>query len=109
VECVSTGKNRDDRAICSVGIVDENCEILFNKIVKPGVPVTDYLTAITGFTEDSLINGEKEEAVLQEIHSILTENVVLVGQSPENDIKWLKVGHKHTPPTHQIIFLVLNS
>lgn len=91
VECVSTGKNVGDKAICSVGIVDYNCKVLLDKLIKPSVPVTDYLTRITGFTEESLVNGEKEEDVLQEIYSLLDENVVLVGQSPQFDIDWLKV------------------
>jgi RNA exonuclease 1 len=91
VECVSTGNNFGDKAICSVAIVDYDCKILLNKLIKPSVHVTDYLTRITGFTEESLMNGEKEEVVLQEIYSLLNNNVVLVGQSPENDINWLKV------------------
>ncbi len=96
VECVNGGETtKTDKLICSVAVVNYDCKVLMDKIVKPSVPVHDYLTFVTGFTEQSLLNGESEKDVLNELYSLLSSNVVLVGQSPEFDIAWLKV----TTPT----------
>jgi len=91
VECVASGPGHNDRSICSVAVVDIDKRVLLYKIVKPSVPVYNYLTVLTGFTEGSLEDGEPEESVLAQVHALLSPNVVIVGQSPRNDITWLKL------------------
>lgn len=91
VECVANGPGHSDRVIASVAVVDIEGNVLLYKMVKPTVPVFSYLTVITGITEDSLKNGESEESVLAEVHALLGPNVVIIGQSPQSDIRWLQV------------------
>lgn len=89
VECVATGRRHDDRAVCSVVVVDYNETVLLRKTVKPDKPVVSYLTPLTGFRQGDLDRGESLESVIAEVKSLLAPNVVLVGQGIKSDIDWL--------------------
>lgn len=91
VECVANGPGHNDRVIASVAVVDIDGNVLMYKMVKPSVPVFSYLQVITGLTEEALRDGESQESVLAQVHALLGPNVVIIGQSPQSDIKWLQV------------------
>ena len=91
VECVATGRGHNDRSVCRVAVVDENEHVLLNELVKPDKPVVSYLTPITGLQAGDLDNGKSLDAVLAQVHGLLSPDVTLVGQAVANDIAWLQL------------------
>ena len=91
VECVATGRGHSDRSVCRVAVVDENERVLLNELVKPDKPVVSYLTPFTGLRAGDLENGKSLDAVLAQVHGLLSPDVTLVGQAVASDIKWLQL------------------
>ena len=91
VECVATGRGHNDLGVCRVAVVDENERVLLNELVKPDKSVVSYLTPITGLRAGDLDNGKSLDAVLAQVHALLSPDVTLVGQAVANDIKWLQL------------------
>ncbi|ORY00565.1 hypothetical protein K493DRAFT_312775 [Basidiobolus meristosporus CBS 931.73] len=91
VECIATGRGHNDRAVCSVAVVDQNLDIVFERLVKPSLKIHNYLTPITGFKEGDLDKGEPLEVVLRDLYSFLPTNSILIGQAIDGDISWLEL------------------
>lgn len=77
-----------------VSIVDFDGTIVYDQLVKPSMPITDYLTKYSGITEEKLTSVTTTfEDVQREILNIISEDDVLVGHSLENDLNALKIRH----------------
>lgn len=76
--------------------------MLFDQLVKPSNPVTSYLTAYSGLSEDIL---SKATLTLADVQSRLTAPgmidswTILVGHSLENDLSALKLAHPKVADT----------
>lgn len=69
VECVATGYTHLDRAPCSVAIVNDQCEILFDSLIKPNKPVVSDLFPFSGVRESALQNAPSfDEIIKKAIH-----------------------------------------
>ncbi|PVF98588.1 hypothetical protein CPB86DRAFT_774753 [Serendipita vermifera] len=67
---------------------------LYDELVLPSAPITDYLTRYSGITPDSL---SSTKTTLADVHtflsSLLTPTTILLGHSLESDLKAMKVAH----------------
>ena len=90
VECVATGRGHSDRIPATVSLVD----FAFNILQDAKITVNNlysYLTPLTGLSPSSFVDARPFETVLAETHALLGSDVVLVGQHPASDIKWLQL------------------
>ena len=94
VECVATGWGNRDRSVARVACVGPNEETLFDCFVKPSLPVTSYLTPLTGITKADLVDAPSLEEAKQQLKKILPSSALLVGQSIKHDIDWLGLVEK---------------
>ncbi|KAK9764150.1 hypothetical protein K7432_008593 [Basidiobolus ranarum] len=91
VECIATGRGHNDRAVCSVAVVDQNLQVVFERLVKPALKIHNYLTPITGFTQGDLDCGESLEVVLRDLYTFLPKNSIIIGQAIDGDLTWLRL------------------
>ncbi|CAF0817896.1 unnamed protein product [Adineta steineri] len=91
VECVATSHTHDGRAPCSVAIVDEQCQIIYTSLINPTEKVVSDLYPFTGLRMKDLLQAPTLDEVLKEIHPLFDATTTIVGQSPKNDIEWLKL------------------
>lgn len=89
VECVGCSAG-DISTPCSVAVTDLHENELVNCMINC-TDVTDYRTNITGLEVGSLSGGISFEDARKQVLGHLGPKVILVGQSIENDIAWLKV------------------
>ncbi|CAF3379034.1 unnamed protein product [Rotaria socialis] len=91
VECVATSYTHEDRSPCSVAIVDDQCKIIFSSLIKPKEKVVSDLYPLTGLRIKDLEQAPSLEEVLNQIYPFFDSTTIIVGQSPKNDLKWLKL------------------
>jgi hypothetical protein len=89
-----------------IAIVDENLKCVYESFVKPGKPVENYLTHITGVTSFKLKDVYTKLADVREaIKRILPSNAIICGQSLNNDLHALKMFHPYIIDTSVIFNL----
>ncbi|GCE97648.1 hypothetical protein ZYGM_004439 [Zygosaccharomyces mellis] len=86
--------SRKGSVLTRVSIVDFDGNVVYDKFVKPDMPITDYLTKYSGITEEKLANVTTTlRDVQHDILNMISEDDVLIGHSLENDLNALKVRH----------------
>jgi DNA polymerase III epsilon subunit-like protein len=70
VECVATGYSHLDRAPCSVAIVNDRCEILFDSLIKPDKSVVSDLFPFTGVRQADLHRAPPFDEVIKKVIDI---------------------------------------
>ena len=80
--------------LARVSVVDESLRCMYDTLVKPQVPVLDYLTRFSGITEETLRDvtttlGDVQRSLVK----LLPQECILVGHSLENDFCALKLSH----------------
>ena len=85
----------EGQALARISIVDKDLRTVYDKLVKPSDPVTDYLTEFSGITKESL---DLATATLQQVQTdilaIIQTETILIGHSLENDLCCLKIFHQ---------------
>ncbi|KAH3760370.1 Small RNA degrading nuclease 5 [Pelomyxa schiedti] len=90
----------DGLQLARVSIVDEQCKVLLDTLVKPVKPVTDYITNITGITAEQLDAAPFSfEEAQQKVLSIVHAETILVGHGLDNDLTTLKIAHRRVIDT----------
>ena len=83
-----------------VSVVKEDGEIVYDKLVKPSTPITNYNTEHSGITAEQM---EGVTTTLQDVQRELLEMVpcetILIGHSLENDLQKLKIIHANVIDT----------
>ncbi|XP_043252793.1 RNA exonuclease 1 homolog [Colletes gigas] len=77
-----------------VTVIDEDCNVVYETLVKPQNPIIDYNTRFSGITEECM--KDVTTTLLDVQASLLTmfsEKTILVGHSLESDFKALKLLH----------------
>ncbi|XP_011158953.1 RNA exonuclease 1 homolog [Solenopsis invicta] len=77
-----------------VTIIDEDCKVMYETLVKPHNPIIDYNTRFSGITEDDM--KDVTTTILDVQATLLTmfsDKTILVGHSLESDFKALKLLH----------------
>ncbi|KAL8453553.1 hypothetical protein Emag_001772 [Eimeria magna] len=90
-EMVDTENGKELGRVC---VVDSNCEVILDELVKPSGPVVDYLTQFSGLTKEIL---DEATLSLQDVHALLKRRLqvgaILVGHSLEYDLRALRLVH----------------
>nr|CAG8618021.1 6824_t:CDS:10 [Entrophospora candida] len=82
--------------LARISIVDEESKVIYDELVMPSSPVTDYLTAYSGITEELLTGVTTTLSdVQQKLLEIIGNNSILIGHSLECDLKVLKFAHPY--------------
>ena len=67
VECVATGYTHEDRAPCSVAVVDEQCQLIFSSLIKPIGKCVSDLYAFTGLRLSELDQAPTYDEVMAKV------------------------------------------
>ncbi len=70
VECVATGHTHLDRAPCSVAIVNDRYEVLFDSLIKPDKPVVSDLFPFSGVHKVDLPHAPSFDEVIKKVINI---------------------------------------
>lgn len=83
---------------CSVVNFEE--ELIYDKLVKPDVPIIDYLTKYSGITEEKLQDVSTTlKDVQNDLLNIISSKDVLIGHSLQSDLNVLKLRHPNIVDT----------
>ncbi|RCH93179.1 hypothetical protein CU097_011831 [Rhizopus azygosporus] len=83
-------------AITRVALIDREHTILINEFVKPTEEVTDYITHISGVSEQSLVGVNTTLADIQKkLLALIDGDTILVGHGLVNDLRCLRMKHPY--------------
>ncbi|THH28479.1 hypothetical protein EUX98_g5697 [Antrodiella citrinella] len=93
----------DGKQLARVCMIDyESGIVVYDKLVKPEKPITDYLTRWSGITAESIASATSTfDEVQNHVLSVLsaTPTPVLLGHSLESDLKTLQICHPYVIDT----------
>ena len=77
-----------------ITVIDEDCSVVYETLVKPQNPVIDYNTRFSGITEESMKDVTTTLLDVQAtLLTMFSEKTILVGHSLESDFKALRLLH----------------
>ncbi|KRX20133.1 RNA exonuclease 4 [Trichinella nelsoni] len=92
LDCEFVGSEENDDLLARVSICNSEGKCVYDKFVKPNVPVKDYRTAVSGVRKKDIINADSFDAVQREVCEIL-KGRVLVGHNVSKDLSVLALSH----------------
>lgn len=82
------------KVVTRITLVSQDKQTVYDELIKPDEPITDYLTRFSGITKELLQNVTTTLAeAQQDLLKIITANDILVGHSLENDLNVMKIRH----------------
>lgn len=100
IDCEMVETNDGKSSLARISVINEDMNCIYNTLVKPTLPITDYRTKFSGITEDMLKNVEQTLVDIQrELKELLPEKCILVGHSLECDFEVLKLCHPYVIDT----------
>ncbi|KFD72715.1 hypothetical protein M514_01841 [Trichuris suis] len=95
--CLTLGERQ---AVTRVSVVDECHNVILDTLVKPSLPIIDYVTKYSGITADMLRNVTTSlQDVQQALQEVIPCNAILVGHSLQFDLATLHMFHPYVMDT----------
>ncbi|KAG7999668.1 Protein PTHB1, partial [Nibea albiflora] len=91
-EMVGSGPKGSINQLARCSIVSYGGDVVYDKFIKPSMPVTDYRTRWSGIRRSDLINATPYAEARKEILRLLMGKVV-IGHAIHNDFKVLSYSH----------------
>jgi len=86
--------------LARVSVVGSDGALLYDTLVRPAEPVTDYLTEFSGITEEKLADVKVTLGDVQaKLQELLSDQSIIVGHSLENDLNALRLVHERVVDT----------
>ena len=103
LDCEMCLTKRDILEVTRFSLVDEDLNVILDTLVKPSVPIKNYLTQYSGITKKILdpIKTSLEE-VKAKLKTILPKDAILCGHSLNSDLKALSMFHPYIIDTSVI-------
>lgn len=80
--------------VARVSLVDFQMNVIYDELVIPEAPITDYLTKYSGITKEKLDTATKTvEDVQNDLANIISADDILIGHSLANDLHVLRMRH----------------
>ncbi|XP_014222990.1 RNA exonuclease 1 homolog [Trichogramma pretiosum] len=80
--------------LARVTVINDDCEVIYETLVKPTNPIIDYNTRFSGITEEHMENVTTTLLDVQAtLLSMFSSKTILVGHSLESDFKVMKLLH----------------
>ncbi|TBU05327.1 exonuclease, partial [Hamiltosporidium magnivora] len=76
-----------------VSILDNQCNVLYDKIINPENEIMDYLTEYSGLDKDSFEHAVSFLEMKNDLKKIIGKNTIILGHSLFNDLNVLKIYH----------------
>lgn len=93
----------DKSELTKISIVDEEMRVVYSELVKPELPITNYLTRYSGITQEMMENVTN---TLADVHTFLRRTLprdaILVGHSLNMDLAALNMFHPYVIDTSVI-------
>ncbi|PVH99480.1 hypothetical protein DM02DRAFT_564465 [Periconia macrospinosa] len=94
VDCEMCKSEQDEHVLTRISITDWDGTVVMDKLVKPDVPIKDYLTQFSGITPAMLQDVTTTlRDIQQELLELVTPRTILVGHSLNSDLNALKLTH----------------
>ncbi|KAL8365932.1 hypothetical protein RB595_004624 [Gaeumannomyces hyphopodioides] len=93
-EMCRTGPTNNDLSLTRITVLAWDGEVVMDELVKPDLPILDYLTRFSGITEEMLEPVTTTLADIQKrLLELLRPRAILVGHSLDSDLKALQLAH----------------
>ena len=103
IDCEMCYTTADRLEVTRISVVDENCSVVYDTLVKPKNNIKNYLTKFSGITKKLL---DPIDVTLEDVHKelerILPEDAILCGQSLNSDLQALQLIHPYIIDTSVI-------
>lgn len=94
VDCEMCKAENDQLVLTRISLLNWDGTVAMDKLVKPDVPIKDYLTQWSGITPAMLENVTTTLADIQkELLELITPRTILVGHSLNSDLNAMKLTH----------------
>ncbi|XP_065680987.1 uncharacterized protein LOC100202102 isoform X2 [Hydra vulgaris] len=94
IDCEMCSVMGDKRALTRVSIVDDKLNLVYDQLVQPDSPITDYLTQFSGITP-AMLHGVTTtlQDVQRDLLKIIQPDTILIGHSLDFDLRSLMLHH----------------
>jgi len=101
IDCEMCITNRSE--LTKISIVDEELRVVYNELVQPSAPITNYLTRYSGITKSMM---ENVTTTLEDVQSFMRKNLprdaIFCGHSLNSDLAAIQIFHPYVIDTSVI-------